>query len=185
MQVDENDRRVGELTQQWQDQRPDLDLTAFRLVAAVMQLAQILEAEFRALTQAQFGIGSGDMRILMALRRSGAPYAMRPTDLFQALLVSSGAVTKQVERLERLGHVVRVQATSSGRRQLIALTPEGLAAADFAQEAIATSLAGIAPTFKGMDKKEVATTLRCLEEILQVASVVQALRPLEGRAVEE
>ncbi len=181
MQADESDRTVGELTRQWQEQRPDLDPTAFRLVAAVMQLAQVLEAEFRSLAQAEFGIASGDMRVLLALRRSGEPYAMRPTDLFQALLVSSGAVTKQVERLVSMGYVERVQAQSGGRRQLIALTPRGLAAADFTQEAIATSLAGIAPTFSGMERKDVATTLRCLEEILQVATVAQALRAVESR----
>lgn len=181
MASDDSDRSVGELAQQWQQQRPDLDLTAFRLVAAVMQLAQILEAEFRSLAQARFGIGSGDMRILMALRRAGAPHAMRPTDLFQGLLVSSGAVTKQVERLVAMGYVKRIQAQTGRRRQLIALTADGMAAADFAQEAIATSLAGIAPTFAGMDRKEVETTLRCLEDILQVAAVSQAMRPLEGR----
>lgn len=175
------DHSVEELTQQWHEQRPDLDLTAFRLVAAVMQLAQVLEAEFRTLAQAKFGIGSGDMRILMALRRAGRPYAMRPTDLFQGLLVSSGAVTKQVERLVTMGYVERVQAQAGGRRQLIALTPAGLAAADYAQEAIATSLAGVAPTFAGMQRKDVETTLRCLEEILQVATVSQAMRPLEAR----
>lgn len=172
-------RSVEELAQQWHEQRPDLDLTAFRLVAAVMQLAQVLEAEFRSLAQANFGIGSGDMRILMALRRAGSP--MRPTDLFQGLLVSSGAVTKQVERLVAMGYVERVQAQAGGRRQLIALTAAGLAAADHAQEAIATSLAGVAPTFAGMPRKDVESTLRCLEEILQVATVAQAMRPLEGR----
>jgi len=185
MGSDDSDRTVADLEQQWHAQRPDLDLTAFRLVASVMQLAQILEAEFRSLAQAKFGIGSGDMRILMALRRAGEPYAMRPTDLFQSLLVSSGAVTKQVERLVAMGYVKRVQAQSGRRRQLIALTPNGIAAADFAQEAIATSLAGIAPTFASMDRKAVATTLRCLEEILEVATLAQALRPLDGREQDE
>lgn len=173
------DRSATTLAQQWQEQRPDLDLTAFRLVAAVMQLAQVLEAEFRALAQAKFGIGSGDMRILLALRRTKAPHAMRPTDLFQALLVSSGAVTKQVDRLISMGYVERVQAQSGSRRQLIALTARGIAAADFAQDAIATSLAGIAPTLRSMDGDEVATTQRCLEEVLAVASVSQAMRSFE------
>jgi DNA-binding MarR family transcriptional regulator len=181
MASDTSDHLVAELAQQWHEQRPDLDLTSFRLVAAVMQLAQILEAEFRSLAQSRFGIGPGDMRILLALRRAGPPYAMRPTDLFQSLLISSGAVTKQVERLAALGYVSRVPAQAGRGRSLIALTEAGMAAADFTQEAIATSLAGIAPTFGNMGKGEVETTLKCLEEILAVAAVSQALRPLEGK----
>ncbi|HSV83847.1 MAG TPA: MarR family transcriptional regulator [Ramlibacter sp.] len=185
MDSDESDRSVAGMVQQWHEQRPDLDLTAFRMVAAIMQLAQILEGEFRALAQARFGIGSGDMRILMALRRAGEPYALRPTDLFQSLLVSSGAVTKQVERLATTGYVKRVLAQSGRRRHLIALTPKGIEAADYAQEAIATSLAGVAPTFHTMDVARVETTLECLEQILEVATVAQGLRPAENDVDEE
>ena len=174
MDTDDSDRSVADMVRQWHEQRPDLDLTPFRLVAAIMQLAQILEAEFRSLAQAKFGIGSGDMRILMALRRAGEPYALRPTDLFQSLLVSSGAITKQVERLVATGCVKRVEAQTGSRRNLIALTAKGMRAADHAQEAIATSLAGIAPTFGAMNEKDVQTTLHCLEQILEMATLSQA-----------
>lgn len=170
MKSRQGDRPVTEPVEQWHVQRPDLDLRAFRMVAAVMQLAQVLEAEFRALAQTRFGIGSGDMRILMALRRAGDAHALRPTDLFQALLVSSGAVTKQVERLEAAGYVKRVPVKTGRRRHLIALTPKGLRAADFAQEAIATSLAGVAPTFRSLDPAQVESTLQCLEQILEAAT---------------
>src|SRR5258706_12624076 len=49
------------------------------------------------------------MRVLFALRRGGPPYVKRPTDLFKALLVTSGAMTKKVDRLATLGMVERVQ----------------------------------------------------------------------------
>jgi DNA-binding MarR family transcriptional regulator len=173
MDPDQNSHSLASLVQQWEEQRPDLDLTAFRLVGAIMQLAQILESEFRVLAQSEFGIGSGDMRILMALRRSGEPYALRPTDLFQSLLVSSGAVTKQVDRLAEAGFVKKVLPKGAVRRRVIALTPKGVRAADYAQEAIATSLAGIAPTFGTMSEKEVETTLHCLEQLLEAATAMQ------------
>ncbi len=169
MTMDSNGRPASELVHQWEEQRPDLDLTAFRLVGTVMQLAQILETEFRDLAQSRFGIGSGDLRILMALRRAGEPYALRPTDLFQSLLVSSGAVTKQVDRLAEAGFVKKVLPKGAKRRRVIALTPKGLRATDYAQEAIATSLAGIAPTFSTLRQKDIETTLRCLEQINDAA----------------
>ena len=52
-----------------------------------------------------------DMRVLFALRRAGKPYAWRPTDLFRAHLVTSGAITKQVGRLTSLGFVERTDET--------------------------------------------------------------------------
>lgn len=161
---------LADLVHQWEEQRPDLDLTAFRLVGAIMQLAQILESEFRMLAQAKFALGPGDMRILMALRRAGEPYALRPTDLFQSLLVSSGAVTKQVDRLEQAGYVKKLLPAGARRRRVIVLTPKGVRAADFAQDVIATSLAGVAPTFAGMKQEAVETTLHCLEQLLEGAA---------------
>jgi DNA-binding MarR family transcriptional regulator len=161
---------LARLVHQWEEQRPDLDLTAFRLVGAIMQLAQLLETEFRDLAQTKFGIGSGDLRILMALRRAGPPYCLRPTDLFQSLLVSSGAVTKQVERLAETGYVKRLLPKGAKRRHVIGLTPKGRRAADHAQEVIATSLAGIAPTFALLERTDVTTTLTCLERLLESAT---------------
>lgn len=160
---------LSNLLHQWEEQRPDLDLTAFRLVGAVMQLSQVFEAEFKALAQQQFGIGAGDLRILMALRRAGEPYALRPTDLFQSLLVTSGAVTKQVERLAESGFVKRVLPKGARLRHLIALTPKGVRAANYAQEAIATSLAAVAPTLTTVSAAETKTTLATLEALLVAA----------------
>lgn len=169
MTVDTSGQPLSELVHQWEEQRPDLDLTAFRLVGVVMQLAQVLETEFRDLAQSRFGIGSGDLRILMALRRVGEPYTLRPTDLFRSLLVSSGAITKQVDRLAEAGFVKKVLPKGAKRRRVIMLTAKGLRAADYAQEEIATSLAGIAPTFSVLRQKDIETTLRCLEQINDAA----------------
>ena len=60
--------------------------------------------------------------VLAMLRRSGAPYAMRPTDLFEALLVTSGAVTKQVDRLQRRRLVKRLPDPEHGGGFRVQLT---------------------------------------------------------------
>lgn len=180
MTVENSGHPVSELVHQWEEQRPDLDFTVFRLVGSVMQLAQILETEFRDLAQSRFGIGSGDLRILMALRRAGEPYVLRPTDLFQSLLVSSGAVTKQVDRLAEAGFVKKLLPKGAKRRRVIALTPKGLRATDYAQEVISTSLAGIAPTFATLPQKDIETTLRCLEQITKQAFARQHPPPHTG-----
>jgi DNA-binding MarR family transcriptional regulator len=180
--MENSDRHLSDLVHQWEEQRPDLDPTPFRLVAVTMQLAQLLESEFRALAQAQYGIGSGDLRILMALRRSGPPYSLRPTDLFKSLLIGSGTVTKQVDRLAEAGYVKKVLPKGANLRRVITLTPKGVRAADHAQEAIATSLCGIAPTLAALPHGDVQTMLRSLEQVHAAALACQAPANDNGEA---
>ena len=131
------------LAAQWRAERPDLDLSVFRLVASMLRLSDRLERAFRDLAEARFGLGTGDLRILLALRRSAPVAGMRPTELFQALLITSGAVTKQVGRLVALGLVERLKEPGSPRGARIRLTPRGLAVANDAMEAISASFCGL------------------------------------------
>ncbi len=179
--MDRRSQPLALLVHQWEEQRPDLDLTAFRTVGVIMQLAQLLETAFRDFGQARYGLGSGDLRILMALRRAGKPYALRPTDLFRSLLVTSGAVSKQIDRLVERGFVRRVLPEGARRRHLIALTPSGVRAANAAQETICSSLAGIAPALREMPPGEVEIMLQRLESLLG-AAVASPPAGLEGGA---
>jgi len=60
------------------------------------------------------------MRVLYALLRAGVPYSRKPTELFRSLLVTSGAITKQVDRLVELKLVQRtpeaVRLTARGQK---------------------------------------------------------------------
>ena len=77
------------------------------------------------------------MRLLLALRRGGAPFAKRPTDLFRALLVTSGAITKQVDRLARKKLVRRLPDPDYGGGFLVQLTDQGVETVDRAATVIA------------------------------------------------
>jgi len=122
----------------WARELPNSDPELFGLIGSILRLASLLENEFRSYTQATFDMGTGDMRILLALRRAGAPFAMRPTDLFQSLLITSGAVTKQVERLTRRGLVDRIPDATRKRSWQIHLTEKGKEVTDVALEAISS-----------------------------------------------
>jgi len=73
----------------------------------------------------------------VALRRGGPPYAKRPTDLFRALLVTSGAITKKVDRLVERGFVDRMADPGHGGGFLVHLTRKGLQAVDEVVEELA------------------------------------------------
>jgi len=64
--------------------------------------------------------------VLATLRRAGAPYALCPTDLFEALMISSGGMTNRLDRLEKAGLIARAPNPNDRRGTLVSLTPQGL-----------------------------------------------------------
>ena len=72
---------------------------------------------------AQADLGNGDFDVLASLRRAGAPYRLTPTELAGTTMVTSGAVTKRVDRLVAQGLVERSVSETDGRGRVIALTP--------------------------------------------------------------
>ena len=123
----------------WTRERPDLDLSNYFFAMFVMRLGRVVDDVYDRLCRKRFGISGADMRVLFALRRAGKPYARRPTDLFRALLVTSGAMTKQVDRLSRLGFVERLDDPTNSAGVLIALTGKGLKATNAATDHLASN----------------------------------------------
>jgi DNA-binding MarR family transcriptional regulator len=63
--------------------------------------------------------------VLAALRRAGEPYERAPGELAVHTMVTTGAMTKRIDRLERDGLVARRRSTSDGRGRVVALTNAG------------------------------------------------------------
>ncbi|MFG3019984.1 MarR family winged helix-turn-helix transcriptional regulator [Streptomyces sp. NPDC048254] len=132
----------SEIAAAWAGELPGLDLAPFLVSAGILRLAQQVEHAFTALARSS-GIGPGDLRVLLALRRSAPTYAMSPTALFKRLMITSGAVSKQVDRLAELGLVERVPDPEVLRGVLISLRPAGRTIAEDAMRRIATSFCGL------------------------------------------
>lgn len=129
---------AADIAASWQRELPHLDTTELLLQIYVMRLGRILDAAYTKLCRTKYGISGPEMRVLFSLRRAGPPFVRRPTDLFRALLVTSGAITKQVDRLQAAGFVVRIPDPSFGGGFLIQLTKKGRNAADDTIETVAT-----------------------------------------------
>lgn len=115
---------VDVLLGQWVRERPDLDASALAVVSRLLMLYKHLEQDAdRAL--ATLGLTLWQLDVLAALRRSGAPFALSPTQLMQAVTLSSGAMTNRIDRLESAGWVERLPDPADRRGVLIQLTPAG------------------------------------------------------------
>lgn len=121
--------RVDQLRAEWARERPDIDTTPVAVVARIGRAAQFLDAGMDNYF-AQHGISRPSWDILATLRRSGSPYRMSPTDLYRAVMRTSGAMTRRIDTLEREGWVVRIPDPADRRGILVELTPTGLALVD-------------------------------------------------------
>lgn len=115
---------VGRILGQWGRERPDLDVSPLGVIGRLHRIADTLNVELRALF-AQAGLSDGDFDVLASLRRAGEPFALTPGELAATTMVTSGAVTKRVDRLEAQGFVTRTVSSDDGRSRTIALTAEG------------------------------------------------------------
>lgn len=116
---------VGRILEQWRTERPDLDTSPMGIIGRLHRLAARLDAELRPVFAAA-GLSDGDFDVLASLRRSGAPYELTPGELGATTMVSSGAVTKRVDRLIAQGYVERSVSASDARSRLVRLTASGL-----------------------------------------------------------
>src|SRR3954453_10013071 len=93
---------VHELLEQWRRELPDLDRAPMGVVGRISLLAQLLQDEIGP-DSARYGLNGGEFDVLAALRRTGAPYRLTPTELSRALLVTSGGMTNRLRSLEERG----------------------------------------------------------------------------------
>ena len=124
---DEVDRIVAA----WRRERPDLDVRPLEVLSRVMRLSRHLERE-RAAAFAHLGLESWEFDVLAALRRSGPPYQLSPSQLIASTLVTSGTMTNRIDRLTERGLVTRTPDPADGRGVIVRITAEGRARVDAA-----------------------------------------------------
>ncbi|MEE1621671.1 MarR family winged helix-turn-helix transcriptional regulator [Zafaria sp. J156] len=123
--------RVAQIQAEWARERPELDTSPMGVIGRLHRLASFLREELVAL-YARHGLGEGDFDVLAALRRAGAPFERAPKDLAAHTMVTTGAMTKRIDRLEAAGLVDRRASEVDGRGRVVALTARGLEVIDAA-----------------------------------------------------
>ncbi|MGW0122094.1 MarR family winged helix-turn-helix transcriptional regulator [Streptomyces sp. NPDC003327] len=119
------DRIVG----QWHRERPDLDPSPMHVIGRISRLHWALDEHLNRVFH-RYDLGRGEFDVLGTLRRAGPPFELTAGELGGSTMVTSGAVTKRVDRLERAGLVSRRTAEGDARGRVIRLTDRGRALID-------------------------------------------------------
>lgn len=126
---------VDEIVELWKRREPDLDTTSLHVVGRLLRVAaEVNRVREQALEQ--FGLTVGDFDVLATLRRASGPEGLNAKHLSRSALITSGAMTTRLDRLERAGLVERRPDPDDRRAVLVRLTGQGQQTAGDAVRAV-------------------------------------------------
>jgi DNA-binding MarR family transcriptional regulator len=153
---------VDLILEQWRRERPDLDHSPVGIVGRVSRLARELEQRLEPVYRAH-GLEPGWHDVLATLRRSGPPFALRPTDLTNVSMLTSSGTTKRLDKLEQAGLIARSPDPADRRGTLITLTDAGRELIDTLTEAHLENERRILAALSEADQRRLADLLRKLQ----------------------
>ena len=122
---------VDRIVSAWRRERPELDVTPLEILSRISRLARRLDLA-RGAAFSEHGLDGWEFDVLSALRRAGKPYELSPGQLVAQTLVTSGTMTKRVDRLLARGFVERQPDPRDRRGVIVRLTPDGMRTVDAA-----------------------------------------------------
>lgn len=115
--------RVDRIQDEWRRARPDLDPSPQGVIGRLHRVALALTARLTEV-YAAYGLSEAEFDLLASLRRTEGEQ-LPAGELAAHTMVTSGGLTKRVDRLVARGLVERTGADDDGRRRMIRLTPSG------------------------------------------------------------
>jgi DNA-binding MarR family transcriptional regulator len=176
----ERDHVDGVLAE-WRREQPRLDTSPVAVVARIGRAAALLDRGMNA-NFARYGINRTDWDALASLRRAGTPYQRTPTELYRALMRTSGGVTHIVDRLAGDGLVERIPDPADRRGLLVRLTRKGRGLVDRAGPTHLDTERRMLAALSKQEQTELARLLRKLLIGLEepLASVPMTTHPIDA-----
>jgi DNA-binding MarR family transcriptional regulator len=150
---------IDDVQNDWSEQRPDLNSEAMGVVLRIQALAKIL-GEQTAQRLDEHDLQWWQYDVLSSLRRQGEPYRMTATELADTVMLTSGAMTNRIDRLEAAGLISRMADPDDRRRVLVQLTGEGLKLVESAAEARFQSARDALYCLDGQQRSQLSDLLR-------------------------
>lgn len=122
---------VDEVVEQWARERPGVDVSGMAIIGRITRLDKLIRPQLDAVF-AQHDLESWEFDVLATLLRNGDPHQLTPGQLLESMMITSGAMTNRIDRLERRGFVKRAKSPTDGRQVLVKLTKKGLKKVDSA-----------------------------------------------------
>ena len=156
--------RQAEIRRQWDQARPDLDMSPAEIMGLLKHATAMLDLLLEPVFETA-ALSSAEFDVLVQLRHAKEPMIARRLALSMGR--SPAALSKSLAKLEQRDMVKRETKPSDRRAVLVEITPAGAAAVD---EIIPRRLALEAEAIAGLDPDQqgaVLTALRLLSEAIE------------------
>lgn len=134
----------------------------------VQRVARLLRENAQS-SIAPLGLSFTEFEVLAALRACAPPHSLLPTELYEAMLISSGGLTKVLKALEAEKLIARPEHSGDKRQRPVALLAKGKKLAEEGIRLIsnADKLAVTSADVRGCEYRQVA------EVLLRLASAME------------
>ena len=152
---------VDRIIQAWAERDPEFDARPLEVVGRLLLCAAHLDRAIVTALQ-PFGLNFGDFDVLNTLRRRGDEEGTNPRELAQAALITSGAMTSRLDRLERAGLIERRPDPRDRRGVLVRLTDRGDRLAEESLRAVIAADEAFLEPLSRRQRESVAAALKQL-----------------------
>lgn len=157
---DERDSVDG-IVRAWHVRDPALDSSTLEVIGRLLLCADLFGRTAGTVLQ-RYGLSIADFDVVNTLRRAGHPRGSKPGELARSSMITTGAMTSRLDRLERAGLIRRTPDPDDRRGVLVRLTPTGgTVARDALHALIAANEAFLGPLDAGQ-RDAVASALKRL-----------------------
>ncbi|EMK6834334.1 MarR family transcriptional regulator [Vibrio cholerae] len=148
---------VDAILAQWRSVRPDLDCSSMGVVGRLRQTNGIWKTKLDQVFDG-FGLSCIEFDILATIRRNDRE--ITPTELYQTLMLSSGAISTRIEQLLQRGLVQRVASEQDRRSCKVTLTEQGIELVDQALNAHVANVDGMLGVLTEQERKQLGQLLK-------------------------
>ena len=154
---------IDSFVRDWRSERPDLDFDSMALFARLNRFVLLGMKSLGAALEGH-GLSLAEFDVLSALRRSGEPFVLRPSQLAEALMVSRAGVTAKIDKLADRGLVERRRDHDDRRSEPVVLTAAGKALIDAAMITHLGTGHKLFDTLSKTERLELEATLRRISD---------------------
>ncbi|MEZ8170123.1 MarR family winged helix-turn-helix transcriptional regulator [Vibrio sp. 10N.222.54.F12] len=116
---------IDRVVEQWAKEKPELETEPMAMMGRIMRIAKYMETQVADLHK-NYDMKLGEFDVLATLRRSGKPYQLTPSELIGSMMLTSGAMTNRLDKLEAKGLIRREHSKEDRRSVSVQLTKDGL-----------------------------------------------------------
>lgn len=138
---------------------PEMDTDDMALVGRLMIVGNYMNEAIED-TLKLYDINLAGYGVLMALLRTGEPFALTPNELLEQTMITSGAMTNRINRLETKRLIKRIPSKIDKRSFKVALTNAGKKLSEKAIVDVNDKYKSLTKEIAGKDKTKLNLLLR-------------------------